>query len=68
MQALADFALRSAYGVAKVIGRDRFEDRSRRVRFISSCGCGEFVEALSALEDLQDSVAIQSPTFLHSEF
>src|SRR6266576_376857 len=29
-----------------------------------SCGGGEFMQALSALEDLQDSIAVQSPTFL----
>ena len=52
MQPLADRALRIAYGVAQVIRRDRFEDRSGRVGFIFSCGGGEFVEALSALEDL----------------
>ncbi len=68
MQPLTDRALRIAYGVAKIVGRDRFEDRSGRVRFVSSCGCGEFVETLSALEDLQDSEAVLSPAFLHGEF
>jgi hypothetical protein len=40
----------------------------RRVRFIFPRGCGEFVETLSALEDLQDSVAVQAPAFFDREF
>jgi len=52
MQPLADRALRIAYGVAEVVGRDRFEDHVGRVRFILSRGCGEFAETLSALEYL----------------
>jgi hypothetical protein len=68
MQRLADRALGIAYGVAEIIGRDRFEDRSGRVRFIFSCGCGEFVEALSALEYLEDSEAVLPLAFLHGEF
>lgn len=63
MQALADPALRIAYGVAEVIGRDRFEDNARRIRLIFSCGCSEFVQALPALEDLQISKVVQSPAF-----
>src|SRR5258708_21676776 len=68
MQLLADRALSIAYGVAEVIGRDRFEDRSGRVRFIFSCRCGEFIKTLSALEYLERPEAVLSPSFLDSEF
>ena len=68
MQALADGALRITEGVPEIVGRDRFEDHAGRVGFIFSCGCGEFVEALSALEYLEDSEAILSPSFLDGEF
>jgi len=67
-EALADHALRIAEGVAEVVGRDRFEDHSGRVGFISSCGCGELVETLSALEYLEDSESILSPSFLDGKF
>ena len=52
VEAFTDSALRITEGVAEVIGRDRFEDRSGRVRFIFPCGCGEFVETFCALEYL----------------
>ena len=68
MQALADRALRITHRVAEIVRRDRFEDHTGRVCFIFSCGCGEFVEALSALEYLEDSEAILSPSFLDGEF
>ena len=68
MEALADHALRIAEGVAEVVGRDRFEDHAGRVGFIFSCGCGEFVETLAALEYLERSEAILSPSFFDAEF
>ena len=68
VEALADHSLRITEGVAEVIGRDRFEDHAGRVGFIFSCGCGEFIEALSALEYLEDSEAVLSPSFLDAEF
>ncbi len=68
MQPLADRALRIAYGVAEIVDRDRFEDHVGRIRLIFSCGCSEFVEALSALKNLEDSVAILPAAFLHREF
>ena len=68
VEAFTDHALRITEGVAEVVGRDRFEDHSGRVGFIFSCGCGEFVETLSALEYLEDSEAVLSPPFLDAEF
>jgi hypothetical protein len=68
MQPLADRALRITYRVTEVVGRDRFEDHVGRIRFILSRGCGEFAETLSALEDLEDSEAVQSPAFLDGKF
>ncbi len=68
VEALAYRALRIAYGVAEVIGGNRFEDHAGRVGFVFPCGCGEFIEALSALEHLEDSETIQSSAFLHGEF
>ena len=68
VEALADRALGITEGVAEVIGRDCFEDHVLRIGFIFSCGCGEFIEALSALEYLEDSEAVLSPSFLDSEF
>ena len=61
-------ALRITQGVAEVVGRDRLENHSRRVAFIFSCGCGEFVETLAALEYLERPEAILSPSFLNTEF
>jgi hypothetical protein len=68
VEAFTDFALRITEGVAEVVGRDRFEDHSGRVSFIFSCGCGEFIETLSALEYLEDSEAVLSPSFFDAEF
>lgn len=68
VEAFPDCALRVTHGVAEVVGRDRFENHARRVGFVFSCGCGEFVETLPALEDLEDSETIQSPAFLDGEF
>ncbi len=68
VESLADRALRIAYGAAEVVGRDRFEDHAGRISFIFSCCCGEFVETLSALEDLENSETILSPSFLDCEF
>jgi len=68
MKTIADRALRIAYGVAEVVGRNRFEDDVRRIRLIFSRSCSEFAEALPALEDLEDSEAVQSPAFLDGEF
>ena len=68
MEALADRALRITEGVAEVVGRDRFEDYSGRVGFIFSCGCGEFVKTLSALEYLERPEAVLSPSFFDAEF
>jgi len=68
MQPLADRALRITYGVAEVVGRNRFEDHVGRIRLIFSCGCSEFVQTLPALEDLENSEAVQSPAFLDGEF
>jgi len=68
MEAFADRVLRITEGVAEVVGRDRFEDHAGRVRFIFPCGCGEFIEALSALKYLKDSEAVLSPSFLDGEF
>ena len=68
MQTLADRALRIAHGAAEVVCRNRFENHAGWVGFVFSCGCGEFVEALSALKDLEDSVAVLPATFLHREF
>jgi hypothetical protein len=65
---LANRTLRIAYGVAEVVGRNGFEDHARRVRFIFSGVCREFVEALSALEELEVSEAVQSPPLLDGEF
>ena len=65
---LANRALCIAHGIAEVIFRNRFEDHAGRVGFIFSCGCGEFIEALSALEYLEDSEAVLSPSFLDGEF
>ena len=53
MQALADHALRIAYGVAQVVSRNRFEDHAWCVGFVLSCCGGVFIEALSALKDLE---------------
>ena len=61
-------AMRFTEGVGEVVGRDRFEDHLGRVGFIFSCGCGEFVETLYALECLEDSEAVQSPSFSDAEF
>ncbi len=68
VEALADRSLRITDGVAEVVGRDRFEDHAGRIGFIFSCCCGEFVETLSALEDLENSETILSPSFLDGEF
>ena len=68
VQPLADRALRIAYGVAEVVGRDRFEDDVGRICLIFSCGCREFAQTLSALEDLENSEAVQSPALLDREF
>ena len=68
VEAFTDRALRITEGVAEVVGRDRFEDHSGRVGFISSCGCGEFVETLAALEYLERPEAILSPSFFDAEF
>ena len=68
VEAFADHALRITEGVPGVVGRDRFEDYSRRIAFIFSCGCGEFVETLTALEDLERPEAILSPSFFDTEF
>ena len=67
MEAFADCPLRLTHRIAEVVGRDRFEDHVRRIRLIFACGCGEFVEALSTLEDLEDSETVQSPAFLDGE-
>ena len=67
VEAFTDRALRITEGVAEVVGRDCFEDHAGRVGFIFSCGCGEFIEALSALKYLEDSEAVLSPSFLHGE-
>jgi hypothetical protein len=50
VQPLADHALRITHGAAEIVGRDGFEDHSRRVAFVLSCICGEFVKTLSALK------------------
>jgi len=68
MQPLADRALRIAYGVAEIVDRDRFEDHVGRIRLIFAWGCTEFVQTLPALEDLENSEAVQSPAFLDGEF
>jgi hypothetical protein len=68
VQTLADRALRIAYGVAEVVGRNRFEDHAGRVCFIFPCGCGEFIETFSALQYLERSEAVLPPSFLDSEF
>jgi len=68
MQPLADHALRITYRVAEVVGRNCFEDHVGRIRLIFAWGCTEFVQALPALEDLEDSEAVQSPAFLDGEF
>ena len=68
VEALADRALRITEGVPEIVGRDRFEDHAGRVGFIFSCGCGEFVEALSALEYWEGSEAVLPPSFLDGEF
>ena len=68
MEAFADCPLRLTHGIAEVIGRDRFEDHVGRIRLIFSCGCSEFVQALPALEDLEDSEAVQSPALLDRKF
>jgi len=68
VEALADHSLRITEGVAEVVGRDRFENHSGRIGFIFSCGCGEFVETLAALENLERPEAILSPSFFDTEF
>ena len=68
VEAFTDHALRITQGVAEVVGRDRFENHSGRVAFIFSCGCGEFVKTLGALEYLERPEAILSPSFLDAEF
>ena len=68
MQPLADHALRITYGVTEVVGRNCFEDHVGRIRLIFSRSCSEFAQALPALEDLEDSEAVQSPAFLDREF
>ncbi len=68
VEAVTDRALRITHGVAEVVGGDRFEDHSGRVGFIFPCGCGEFVETLCALEYLEGSEAVLSPSFLDGEF
>ena len=67
VQPLADRALRIAHGIAEVIFRNRFQDHAGRVGFVFPRGCGEFVKALSALKDLEDSVAILPAAFFHGE-
>ena len=68
VQSLADHALRIAYRVAEVVRRDCFQNHAGRVGFIFSCGGSEFVQALSALKDWEDSEAVQSPPLLDGEF
>ena len=68
MQPLADHALRITYRVAEVVGRNCFEDDVGRIRLIFAWGCTEFVRTLPALEDLENSEAVQSPAFLDGEF
>lgn len=63
METLANRALRITEGVPEAIGRDRFLNHSWRISFILPCGCGEFVETLSALEYLERSEAILSLPF-----
>ena len=67
MKTIADRALRIAYGVAEVVGRNRFEDDVGRIRLIFACGCSEFVQTLPTLKDLENSKAVQSPAFLDGE-
>jgi hypothetical protein len=68
VETFTDRALRITEGVAEVVGRYRFEDYSRRVAFIFSCGCGEFVETLAALEYLERPETILSSSFFDAEF
>jgi len=39
-----------------------------RIRLIFAWGCTEFVQTLPALEDLENSEAVQSPSFLDGKF
>ena len=64
VEAVADRALRVAYGVAEVIEGNRFENRALRIGFVFSCGCGEFVKALCTLKYLKNPEAVLSPAFL----
>ena len=68
VETFTDCALRITEGVPEVVGRDRFEDYSRRIAFIFSCGCGEFVKTVAALEYLKRPEAILSLPFLTLNF
>jgi len=68
VEAFTDRTLRIAHGVAEIVGRDRFENHTGRIGLIFSCGCGEFVEALAALEYLERPEAILPPSFFDAEF
>ena len=64
VQSFADHTLRIAHGVAKVVSRNRVEDHAGRVGLILSCSGSVFMEALSTLEDLEISEAVNRLPFL----
>jgi hypothetical protein len=68
VQSFADHTLRIAHGVAEVVSRNRVEDHAGRVGLILSCSGSVFMEALSTLEDLEISGAVQSLALFYIEF